>query len=328
MTVRISIAMATYNGANFLQEQLDSFLSQTRQPDELVVCDDGSTDGTVSILENFSRNAPFDVLIYRNDTNLGYTKNFEKALSICSGDIIFLSDQDDVWFKEKVERVTREFLTNPIPCAIINDAEIVRKDLTPTGLTVAGQLVTAGMDIEDLLLGCCIAIRRTMLPLIFPIPSHIHGHDGWINALVRVLHCRFFVPDVLQFYRRHESNTSAFPTTRIKSTKSWHLLVEKIRWKNLKHSPLLASDVRIDQIVFLLNRLKANREYIDGVLLKSISLDKAIEKLQIELNSNMFRRSLQQLTFPKRLVECSKFFFAGGYQRFEGWRSFVRDLSL
>lgn len=100
--MKISIAMATYNGAKYLQEQLDSFVTQTRQPDELVVCDDGSSDATVEILRHFAAGAPFAVEIHENEVNLSHAKNFEKALSLCGGDVIFFSDQDEVWFPEKV----------------------------------------------------------------------------------------------------------------------------------------------------------------------------------------------------------------------------------
>ncbi len=95
--------MATYNAAKYLQEQLDSFLYQSRQPDELMVCDDGSTDGTLEVLETLRRQAPFAVHVYRNETSLGCTKHFERAMSFCAGDIIVLSDQDDVWFFNKID---------------------------------------------------------------------------------------------------------------------------------------------------------------------------------------------------------------------------------
>ncbi|HIE59179.1 MAG TPA: glycosyltransferase, partial [Hydrogenothermaceae bacterium] len=94
--MRISIALATYNGDTYLQDQLNSYIAQERLPDEMVVCDDVSKDETVAILEAFQKVAPFEVQIIKNETNLGYTKNFEKALSLCSGDIVFFSDQDDV----------------------------------------------------------------------------------------------------------------------------------------------------------------------------------------------------------------------------------------
>jgi glycosyltransferase involved in cell wall biosynthesis len=101
----ISVALAAYNGARYLQEQLDSLAAQRRLPDELVVVDDASSDGTVGILERFRATAPFEVKVHRNTANLGYSANFEVAISRCTGDIIFMSDQDDVWFPEKIEAV-------------------------------------------------------------------------------------------------------------------------------------------------------------------------------------------------------------------------------
>src|SRR5215207_2518174 len=100
--VRISIALCTYNGEQYLQQQLDSFVAQSRPPDELVVCDDRSTDRTVPIVEDFAKRAPFRVELVINETNLGSTRNFEKAIGLCTGDIIFLADQDDVWLPEKL----------------------------------------------------------------------------------------------------------------------------------------------------------------------------------------------------------------------------------
>jgi len=101
----LSVAMCTYNGEQYLQEQLDSIIAQTRLPNEVVVCDDGSTDATLQILDEFQETAPFPVRIYRNGTRLGPTKNFEKAIKLCSGNVIALSDQDDVWMPHKLERL-------------------------------------------------------------------------------------------------------------------------------------------------------------------------------------------------------------------------------
>src|SRR5882724_11959920 len=94
---RISVAMCTYNGAGFLSEQLESIAAQTRLPDELVICDDRSTDESVEIVRNFARHTPFSVRLEMNEENLGSTKNFEKSIGLCQGEIIALADQDDVW---------------------------------------------------------------------------------------------------------------------------------------------------------------------------------------------------------------------------------------
>ena len=97
--MNLSIALATYNGAVYLKEQLESIAAQTRTPDELVISDDQSTDDTLRVIEEFAATAGFPVRLSVNEANLGIAKNFEKAISLCRGDLIFLSDQDDVWHK-------------------------------------------------------------------------------------------------------------------------------------------------------------------------------------------------------------------------------------
>src|SRR4029077_8380451 len=110
---RLSIAMCTYNGARFLPEQLESIAAQTRLPDELVVCDDGSADESAEIVRNFGKNAPFPVRLELNEKNLGATKNFEKAIGLCQGDLISLADQDDVWKPQKLSKLWLVFQENP-----------------------------------------------------------------------------------------------------------------------------------------------------------------------------------------------------------------------
>jgi glycosyltransferase involved in cell wall biosynthesis len=91
----ISIAMASYNGGRFIGRQLQSFANQSLLPSQLVICDDGSSDDTVAIVEEFAARAPFDVQLVINPERLGYNRNFAKAIGLCTGDLIFLSDQDD-----------------------------------------------------------------------------------------------------------------------------------------------------------------------------------------------------------------------------------------
>jgi Glycosyltransferases involved in cell wall biogenesis len=107
--MKTSVALCTFNGEKFLQEQLSSILLQSVSVNEIVVCDDGSTDQTFEILKNYQGKFPKLFRIYRNEKNLGYVLNFEKAMSLCSGEIIFLCDQDDVWDKDKVERTVQFF---------------------------------------------------------------------------------------------------------------------------------------------------------------------------------------------------------------------------
>ncbi|WP_410001611.1 glycosyltransferase family 2 protein [Sphingosinicella rhizophila] len=200
--------MATFNGANYLQAQLDSFSSQSLLPDELVVCDDGSHDRTIGILEAFRSKAPFDVQIHRNASNLGYIKNFEKALSLCGGEIIFLSDQDDVWFDQRIERVAAAFDKNPQTMVVMNDQLIVNADLKSNGVTKLENMKRYGGAQRNFITGCCSAHRREWQDIVLPIPAEAPAHDTWINGLAHQLRTAIVLPDVLQFYRRHASNAS------------------------------------------------------------------------------------------------------------------------
>jgi glycosyltransferase involved in cell wall biosynthesis len=128
--MRLSIAMATWNGARYLREQLDSFRAQCRLPDELVVCDDHSTDGTPAILEEFRRTAPLPVNVLINPKQMGYVWNFEQVVGMCDGDVILLSDQDDVWLPEKLAEHEAVYRSRPEVGMAFSDGTIVGLDPT------------------------------------------------------------------------------------------------------------------------------------------------------------------------------------------------------
>lgn len=121
MTPKVSIAMCTYNGQRFLAQQLQSFLDQTVQPDELVVCDDVSSDDSVAVVEAFAARAPFAVRVFRNPQNLGYIRNFEQAIAQCTGGLVFLCDQDDVWDPRKIEKLRDVFVAEPQVGLVLHD---------------------------------------------------------------------------------------------------------------------------------------------------------------------------------------------------------------
>src|SRR4030095_5004546 len=105
MTNRFSIAMCTYNGARYIAEQLESIAAQTYPPGEIIVCDDASTDNTLEIVKDFASRASMPVRVFVNEENSGSTRNFSKAIGLCGGDLIALSDQDDFWLANKLERL-------------------------------------------------------------------------------------------------------------------------------------------------------------------------------------------------------------------------------
>jgi len=130
---KISIAMATYNGERFIRQQLDSFVRQTLLPSELIICDDGSTDSTVSIINNFVVLAPFPVVIVHNSVQLGYTANFLQAAQKCQGDLIAFSDQDDEWLPHKLARILQASRESDA-FLLAHAAEWVDEDGNPVGV--------------------------------------------------------------------------------------------------------------------------------------------------------------------------------------------------
>ena len=125
----ISIALATYNGELYVSELLNSILDQTTLPDELIISDDASTDSTLEIINEFARNVTFPVKILINKKRLGSTGNFEVAIRASSGDIIFPCDQDDIWYRHKIERMLECLVNNPSAGAVFSDADVVDQDL-------------------------------------------------------------------------------------------------------------------------------------------------------------------------------------------------------
>ena len=216
---KVSIALCTYNGAKYLPSQLESYLAQTYPPDEVTVCDDCSKDETVAILNDFAGRSPFPVRVLVNEQNIGSTKNFEKVISQCSGDIIFLCDQDDVWAPNKIERVINEFDRDHEVSMVFSDAEIVDESLQPlgrnlsetTGLTLERREIVKRGNLFSILLkgnivaGATLAFRAEYNKAIIPIPTDIPDmiHDGWIAIVLSMTAKCVFLNEPLVKYRQH-----------------------------------------------------------------------------------------------------------------------------
>lgn len=210
-----SVAMATYNGAKFIEEQLRSIENQTIKPDEVVICDDGSKDSTVAIIEDFIKKSPLNISLHRNKENLGFYKNFEKSISLCKGDIVFLCDQDDSWLPIKIERMMTEFKNNDV-VYVFSDAYVTDENLN---VTIKSILETynfdwAALDRQSFFdkaqsrvfpLGFQAACRRDFLEKIMPF---IAAHDRWIACCAPVFGDVKVINDKLVFYRRHTAATS------------------------------------------------------------------------------------------------------------------------
>lgn len=216
----ISVAMCTYNGERYLVEQLNSLLTQTLLPTELIICDDGSTDGTIEILENFQKNVLFEVIIHKNEESLGTTKNFEKAILSCTGSYIFPCDQDDVWLPTKIEELTNFLTANPAIEMVFSNAKLVDEKLNDLNRTqwdvvrfgeyqqkkwIKGKAVNIMLE-GNRVTGCTIAFRSSLSDASMPFPTDIPKtiHDTWL-AWVSTVRKSITPLDVsLVLYRQHD----------------------------------------------------------------------------------------------------------------------------
>lgn len=216
--MRISVALCTFNGAGFIGEQIASIASQTRVPDEVVICDDVSTDESVRIVSAFSRSCPFPLRIYRNPINLGSCRNFEQAIRLCAGELVVLSDQDDIWYPGKLESIEAAFVEFPDLGVLFSDANLIdergvslRRTLWESvGFTKrVRDAVKGGKGFDALLLGnfvtgATLAFRSDWNNLLFPIPPG-WVHDHWIALLLSAVSRIDFVDEPLINYRIHPS---------------------------------------------------------------------------------------------------------------------------
>jgi glycosyltransferase involved in cell wall biosynthesis len=220
--ISVSVAMATFNGERYLLEQLESIARQSHQPDELVISDDGSNDRTIEVARAWAATAPMRVRISVAEKRLGITANFEQALRLTTADIIFLSDQDDVWLPQKIERVLEEFMRDPEILVVVNDQWITDENLRSTGRTSL-QILKKKYHVYDrqslaMALGCCMAVRRPLLDLALPLTPKelIIGHDVWLAKLSAMMGRQKIVSEPLQLYRRHpRAETFPYSATSI-----------------------------------------------------------------------------------------------------------------
>lgn len=226
--LKISIAMTTYNGARFLREQLDSLKNQIRAADEVVICDDNSTDDTVLLIRNYiEKNNLSNWKIFENEENIGFSANFCKALSKTTGDVVFLCDQDDVWSEDKLECMTNLFATHPRVLGINTSFEIIGSGGEVTDAYGARGnrnygLVTQRLrrPLERIYLktvmrknispGCTTAFRRELIDCYVQNTESVSPHDYELNLMAAAKKGLYFYNVPLIQYRIHESNTIGF----------------------------------------------------------------------------------------------------------------------
>jgi len=206
----ISVCMATYNGSAYVERQLGSILCQLDEADEIILVDDNSSDATLEVVERLSDKR---IKVYRNGSNEGVLRTFERAIRLATGDVIFLSDQDDIWHPGKVGRFLQVFNGQPDATLVLSDAKVIND----VDEIVADSFFASRGGFSPSLwhniarnkyLGCAMAFRRSMVDKFLPFPKDIPMHDMWIGCINSIYGKPIFLDMPLMGYRRHQHNAS------------------------------------------------------------------------------------------------------------------------
>lgn len=225
----VSVVLASFNGEKYIAEQVSSILKNLMPQDELIISDDGSTDRTLEILRGFNDSG----IILLDGPRKGFVKNFENAICRSKNDIIFLSDQDDVWDAEKRNIVVSIF--NDKINVVKHDAIIVDENLF-TIISSYNKKRKANVGylrniIANTFTGCCMAFKRDWLLKMLPVPDNIY-HDWWFGVLACKFKCVKIISNKLILYRRHTANVSQMkPQSLLYRIRQRAYLLKQLRQK-------------------------------------------------------------------------------------------------
>lgn len=322
--MKISVAMCTYNGSRYLQQQLHSIGQQTVAPYELVICDDGSSDSTEEIIQRFRGSVSFPVAFQRNAQNLGSTRNFEQAIRLCHGDGIALCDQDDVWDPTKLADMGTVLDEHPGLAGVFSNASLMDEHSTPqlgnlwqrSGFTQLRQRSFNRQTAPDQLInrdtvtGATLLFRASYIPILFPIPTE-WIHDGWIALLLASVAEIKPLATLPMTYRLHTHQQVGLKQTPLRT----HFATEKK--SALKFSLTQASRFRL-----LLARLEEIDSTEDSLYKVSPAL---FEKVNRRIRFYETRALILNLSAARRLRAATQ--LLPEYRLYEkGMFSLLRDL--
>lgn len=217
--MKVSVALAAYNGEKYIEEQLRSILEQLRGDDEIIVSDDNPSGGTRAVVE--SMNDPR--IHYVEGPGKGVIKNFENAIKHTTGDVVFLSDQDDVWLPGKVIAVCEEFKNGAM--AVLHDAKVTDENLNvveESFFKLNGSAPGFWKNIKkNSYMGCCMAFDATMKRFILPFPNNLPMHDQWIGLKAEQNGKVVFLDTPYLLYRRNDDSLTGNPTS----------FAQKLKWR-------------------------------------------------------------------------------------------------
>ena len=273
--MKISVAFIVFNGDQYMRTQLDSILAQTQKVDEIIICDDGSTDGTKEIIEEYKKKYPNLFFIHYNNKNLGPTKNIEKAIKACTGDIILLADQDDDWELNKVETIVKWFKANPTMNGVFTNGSLMNsKDELDNKyglwdvMSFPYNKVNNSQDlklyintVENAVTGATLAIRNNLAFLKQPLPVIKYlVHDRWLAINLAETNSLGVLEEKLIHYRIHSAQAIGGMTENIEKYIELNAnLLEGT--PNINNSIVSFKDLR-----YILNKIEINLEIQNEIL--------------------------------------------------------------
>lgn len=330
--MKTTILLCTYNGELFLQKQLDSYLSQTKKVDHIYIADDQSSDGTMGILRNFQSTAPCEVTLVQNATRLGYSKNFLTHFQKTDGDLVFLSDQDDIWWPNKIEEFYKVFDKDPYLALCFSNAElidehdnVINRDyfsflkMMDKWDNVNSDLVNYFIKNSTFVNGCFMAlsakVRKKTIEFFEAYPNYDEdiGHDQFLSLLVGLSFTDDFVREVLKVlirHRKHNQQTKGVEFGEINPT-----IEQKVGDKRENKSHHIAyHKTHLERLLGLAILVDKNHN-------KKKKIEAAISFYNQRLN-NTKRSKLSQLLFT------SSRFITGKYHKYaqSPVKELIRDL--
>jgi glycosyltransferase involved in cell wall biosynthesis len=320
--MKISVALGTYNGQRFLNDQLQSIAAQDRRPDELVICDDGSSDETAAILRRFAATCPFQVRLEMHQRNLGASGNFSRAVASCRGEVIALCDQDDVWLPQKLARLEGVFAADPRTGFVFSDAILIdaesrrlRRRLWETlGFRKRWQRQINGGKAVDVLVkrnvvtGATMAFRSVHRDILLPIDGR-WVHDGWFALLLAAMApCRAIAEPLIE-YRQHAGQQIGVGKQSLRNR-----FLREVR-KGRQKLEIVADDCDAAQRRLSMFRSRLRNENV----LRLLSEKAEHYRTRAQIRTLLLRR------LPMIVSEL----FRGHYARLsENWKAVVQDLVL
>ncbi|RJX43377.1 hypothetical protein DM826_07150 [Halonotius aquaticus] len=327
----ISIALPTYNGGRYLRTLIDSLLDQTRLPDEIVVCDDNSTDGTVLIAKEYQKEYPDIFNIYENSDNVGAFKNFERAFRNCSGDFIAVCDQDDYWKKTKIEKQERRLESNRRALLCYHNSEFHDQDLEsmnkylwdlqnvePSSIT-SHQKLTQRLAQSNFIQGASMMFRKSLLETVLPVPRKV-PYDYWIAIVSHCFGPVEIIDESLIKWRRHPNTDTS---TVVPNDSYFHQFIKSIY--DITRTPIDKTvqhtkewENQMNEFVKRFDELNKNRFCVDPYPIKN--------KLIRRKNYYSYRTQVRTQPINKSVLAQIVLFKTGLYHEFGNITDVTQDV--